>query len=115
MSASSVSTPSVMYALPRLPAATGRWIRYEMRERRAGEGIRVHRCGDGARNDSERDEIVAAVATDADFSPEAAASSASARRRRESTLFSRSAAEGGAGVTEPGAACSGARSRNTAT
>src|SRR5215831_9615746 len=65
MRASSVSAPSVMYALSHLPEATGRWIRYEVREWRARKRIGILRYRRGARNDSERDQILPAVIADA--------------------------------------------------
>src|SRR5262249_26289690 len=65
MRASSLSSPSLMYALAQLPAITGWWIRNEVYERgtRKGIGISCHRRS--VRDDSEGQEVLAAVVADA--------------------------------------------------
>src|SRR6516162_3635627 len=54
-----------MYALSRLPGATDRGIRNEMRQRRTRKRVGVASQRRGAWNDSERDEVLAAIVTNA--------------------------------------------------
>src|SRR5262245_54991075 len=65
MRVSSLAPPSVMYALSQLPAAAGRRVWNGVHERRTWKRVGVSSHRHAAWNDSEREQVLAAVIADA--------------------------------------------------